>query len=149
MDRFVVRQNENAVNARSTDLLTLMKAAKSKSEANVQINTSNNKRSRDENATTTGKKQKVEREEIKNDVKKVDSVAAEWESYTGTTVNILDVTCHAMREKIKQKNFVGWKTGSDGKKVYTTFRNGERVQGDGKEAFRLALGDGKIKSKTK
>lgn len=39
----------------------------------------------------------------------------------------------------------GWKK-KDGKKVYTTFRNGKLVTGVGKDAFKLSLGD---KTKTK
>ncbi len=71
----------------------------------------------------------------------------EWNDRNVPTVSMLDLTCQQRLKQIKSRNFIGWKADRDGNKIYTTFRNGHRVEASGKEAFLLASGDGAIKKK--
>jgi membrane carboxypeptidase/penicillin-binding protein len=53
----------------------------------------------------------------------------------------VDIACDRSDKITAARNFVGWKTSSDGKKVYTTFRNGHKVAAHGGEGYKLAKGD--------
>lgn len=75
------------------------------------------------------------------------SAEMEWKTYESKNVNVIDVECDIKAGILKNKSYVGWKMNGEGNRVYTTFRSGQRVQGQGHEAFKLALGDGKIKNK--
>jgi hypothetical protein len=77
------------------------------------------------------------------------SAASEWAARGQNTVSSVDLACQQRLATLKAKNFTGWKINLEGSKVYTTFRNGERVAASGKEGFKLALGDGKIPSKSR
>lgn len=68
-------------------------------------------------------------------------VSAGWEERGSQILSTVDIACDRSRQDAAARNFVGWKTLSDGKKVYTTFRNGHKVAAHGHEGFKLATGD--------
>ncbi len=90
-------------------------------------------------------KVKLDHESVKGPQKILNT--KEWDDRNVPTVSMLDLTCQQRLKQIKSRNFTGWKADRDGNKIYTTFRNGQRVEASGKEAFLLAYGDGAIKKK--
>lgn len=68
---------------------------------------------------------------------------------TSSALTVLDLACERNRQQADTRNFVGWKSTQDGRKVYTTFRNQHKVTAEGSEGFRLALTDSKAKTKRK
>jgi hypothetical protein len=77
--------------------------------------------------------------------KSVTQSHSEWSAYESKHLSSVDIACQQTLKSIQARNYVGWKTDENGKRVYTTFRNGKKVQVDGQEAFKLAMADGKIK----
>ena len=75
----------------------------------------------------------------------LDKVASQSEQLWGpyfsrnTSYSISDITLSS-RIANSGKTLQGWKV-VDKKRVYTTFRNGRLVQGEGAEGFKLAMGD--------
>lgn len=76
-------------------------------------------------------------------------IKSEWEARDSSAMSSFDLHCLQKQSQLKARNYVGWKMDREGNKVYATFRNGEKVQVSGQEAFRLALADGKIVKKPK
>jgi hypothetical protein len=72
-----------------------------------------------------------------------------WAQRDAKTAAFIDISCSEKQAIMKAKNYVGWKMDSEGNRVYTTFRNGGKVQVSGQEAFRLALADGNINQSKK
>jgi hypothetical protein len=73
----------------------------------------------------------------------------DWNNYKSTTntSSITDISvCNRSLISQNSKNVVGWSI-KNGCKTYTTFRNGKRVEGTGKEGMSLCLGDNKKKTK--
>mmetsp|Transcript_33426 Transcript_33426/g.31901 ORF Transcript_33426/g.31901 Transcript_33426/m.31901 type:complete len:281 (-) Transcript_33426:1824-2666(-) len=83
----------------------------------------------------------------RDDEKKQDEDVWNSDSQRNSTYSINDI---GMNNKIAgKKKKTGWNL-VDGKKTYTTYRNGGIVQGQGAEAFKLSMGDSKpTKSKGK
>lgn len=75
------------------------------------------------------------------------SYAAGWKEREQQTLSVVDILCDRNSREAAARNFVGWKTTSDGKKVYTTFRSGHKVAAAGHEGFKLAKGDEASKRK--
>ncbi|RZL13292.1 MAG: hypothetical protein EOO89_17865 [Pedobacter sp.] len=73
------------------------------------------------------------------------SVADEWHQLTARVVSSVDITCQHREAQLQAKSYTGWKVDSSGAKVYTTFRNGQRVTAGGQEGFKLSCGDNKSK----
>jgi hypothetical protein len=73
--------------------------------------------------------------------------AAGWREREQQTLSVVDILCDHNSREAASRNFVGWKTTSDGKKVYTTFRSGHKVAAEGHEGFKLAKGDEAAKRK--
>lgn len=73
--------------------------------------------------------------------------AAGWREREQQTLSVVDILCDHNSREAAARNFVGWKTTSDGKKVYTTFRSGHKVAAEGHEGFKLAKGDEAAKRK--
>jgi hypothetical protein len=77
------------------------------------------------------------------------ATAEGWAQRDSKTAAFIDISCSEKQAIMKAKNYVGWKMDSEGNRVYTTFRNGGKVQVSGQEAFRLALADGNINQSSK
>jgi hypothetical protein len=76
----------------------------------------------------------------RDDEKKQDEEVWNSDSQRNSTYSINDIS---MNNKIAgKKKKTGWNL-VDGKKTYTTYRNGGIVQGQGAEAFKLSMGDSK------
>ena len=79
------------------------------------------------------------------------SSSIEWDNYTGnkldSNLSAFDVLCSSKSFSLKKSKVrTGWSV-KDGRKVYTTFRNHSVVVGEGADAVKLAIGDGKLKIK--
>lgn len=83
-----------------------------------------------------------------NNLRTMDNSSSAWDERDNNKVSLMDLTGQQRLQQIQARKFTGWKVDQDGQKVYTTFRNGERVQASGREGFMLAYGDGAIKKKT-
>lgn len=73
----------------------------------------------------------------------------DWNNYKSATntSTITDISvCNRSLISQNSKNVVGWSI-KNGCKTYTTFRNGKRVEGIGKDGMLLNLGDKKNKTK--
>jgi hypothetical protein len=138
MEKFVIQTSRNE-NGKTTSLLTLLQSRHSSTSSTGSESVLKKRKALGNDQEDSEKKKARIREQINE----------EWNSRESRVSSDLDLRCLAKQSQQKARNYVGWKMDNEGNKVYTTFRNGGKVQVSGQEAFRLALADGKIKPKEK
>lgn len=138
MERFVVKKNSVDHVQDNENLLSLLKQSEKKgliSTSTVSKEQQQPKKKRS-NASAVDEMDKV-----------LQPVATEWASRSQAVVTSLDLALQQRAADQKARSQTGWRTDNEGKKVYTTFRNGGRVTVSGHEGFRLAMADEKHKAK--
>eukprot|EP00981_Chlorochromonas_danica_P000130 scaffold37_cov172-Ochromonas_danica.AAC.19 len=145
MERFVVKKKSVDRVQDNENLLSLLK----QSEKKGLISTSTVSKDKYSEQQPVGRKKKRS-----NDAPAVDErdkalqpAAAEWASRSQAVVTSLDLVLQQRAADQKARSQTGWRTDNEGKKVYSTFRNGGRVTVSGQEGFRLAMADEKHKAK--
>lgn len=149
MDKFVYLDSNT--NGKENDLLSLLKNKKNLEKENSVKSTKNNNIKASFGAikkiTSTSSSSTVANKDPVINYSFSNNFNDSWASREGSVVSGLDIVCESKLKQMKAKNYVGWKIDSEGRKAYTTFRNGQRVESTGNEAFKLALADGKIKKR--
>jgi hypothetical protein len=149
MEKYVTAHNDSKSSTGSMDLLTMLKQKAQYYDTPVVKVEPSASCSRS-SVTDSLKNKRTENNQNNLSNKINESNCSEtWEMREKASISLMDLTGQQRLQQMQAKNFTGWKIDRDGAKVYTTFRNGERVQAAGQQGFMLAYGDGAIKKKAK